>query len=75
MAFPSISITTPEHIEYIIKYKRRWRKDVVLRMLKDARAKLFAFRNAHLVTADEFKITSHKITVAQQEARSGQHQN
>ena len=75
MAHLAISVTKPEDIAYIIKYKRRWPKETVLTMLKHASARLKAFRQHGLVSAAEFRTTTHNIRVARQETVSGKYQN
>ena len=69
------AINKPEDITYIIKYKRRWKKETVLAMLKHASARLRAFRRHGLVTGDEFQTITHNIRVARQETVSGKYQN
>jgi hypothetical protein len=70
-----IAINEPDDIKRIIKRPRRWGKEAMLRMLKDARQKVLVFRQAGKLTPDEFRILSHEITVARQETISGQYQN
>ena len=71
MAHAAIAISTPEHIEYIIKYRTRWSKPVQLRMFRDAKQKLLAFRSVKSISGDEFQRLNQAVEVARQETVRG----
>jgi len=71
MANAAIAISTPEHIEHIIKYRTRWSRSVQLRMLRDAKQKLLAFRAVKRISGEEFQRLNNAINITRQEVVRG----
>lgn len=71
MAHPAIAISKPEHIEYIIRFRARWDKRVQLRMLRDAKQKLLAFRAVKSISGDEYLRLNQAVEMTLQEIVRG----